>query len=168
MSRITKTIAESVAIQLAEPKKVELRELRQKSLDLITEVIKKTIPKEVLDLFEKHPKYFSTSSSTRFNCAGFGYEWYRFNSLPENKDYPSISVKDGEKILSITEKITKKEQEYRHLKEEIEIALIGLRTYNNVQKEFPEAFKLLPNIVTTALTVDLKSIRCKLDKNNCK
>jgi len=168
MSRITKTIAESVAKQLAEPKNLELKELKEKSIELVTSVIKSTIPSEIMEMYAKYPDFFNTHYNTRINCAGFGYEYYKFNTLPDDGDNPKISTQDGNKILSLAHKIEVKEKEYKQLRLEIETALIGLRTYSNVQKEFPEAFKLLPTITTTALTVDLKSIRCKLDKKNCK
>jgi hypothetical protein len=71
-------------------------------------------------------------------------------------------------VLYFSNKIETMEKGIRELIINIEAALFNLRTYANVEKEFPEAFKILPvSKVNTGLMVNIKDIRCKLDVANC-
>jgi len=162
MSRITKEIAHATAVSLLSKKKENLKELKSKLKNMITEAVKKTIPKEVMDLYGKYPEYFDTHSRTRFTCAGFGYEYYDFHTLPDGQENPKIGTQDGNKILALSNKVTDSENEYKRLLNEIEVALFAFRTYSNVEKEFPEAFALLPTKVSQAVMVNISSIRSQI------
>jgi len=162
MSRITKEIAHATAVSLLSKKKEALNGLKVKLKTLVTDAVKKTIPKEVLQLFETHKHYFKTHYNTRLHGAGFGYEYYQFDQLPDDGNDPSVSVADGNKILALSNKIEKAEEEYKQLLKEIEVALFAFRTYSNVEKEFPEAFALLPTKVSQAVMVNINSIRSQI------
>jgi hypothetical protein len=172
MSRITKTLAHQVALKLAAPILNRAEKLEKELEDLITPLYEATLPKEVLSAFKKYPKYFNNYSYVRVSGPGLK-EWNSFNlskGLPRKENsYGNLTVPQeiADKIVDLENRISSTKEEYRKHRSEIEIAVFGLRTYGKVQLEFPEAFDLLPPITTTALTVDLKSIRCKIDKKNC-
>lgn len=170
MSRITKAIASDVAKQLVSKHQEELKALRTERSKAITELYEKTIPESVLKCFKTNCSYINFQSSIRI--IGSGFEKYNNYSLskelPYNGSYLEVSEADGEMILSMDNIIDDKKRAMNELDKSIEVALFNLRTYNNVEKEFPEAFKLLPKqSINTSLAINLKDIRCKLDKGNC-
>lgn len=172
MSRITKTLAQQVADKLAMPLHAKFRKLEKELSELVTSEYEATLPKDLLTAFKKYPKYFS--SATYLNVSGPGLPSYSsftlckaLPTLKEGYNRLTVSPETANKFVDLEDKISKLKQEYREHKREIEIAVFGLRTYGKVQLEFPEAYAVLPPITTTALTVDLKKIRCKIDRKNC-
>lgn len=172
MSRITKTLASQVAAKLAAPIWNRAENLEKDLMALITPLYEATLPKDILNTFKKYPKYFNVSGHIRISGPGLG-AWNSFElskALPKKESsYNTLTVDQevANKIVDLDNKITTTKKEYREHKQEIETAVFGLRTYGKVQLEFPEAFVLLPPITSTALTVNLKSIRCKIDRKNC-
>lgn len=162
MSRITKEIAHATAVSLLSKKKEKINELKEKLKALVTETVKKTIPHEVMVMFGKYPDYFDTHYNSRLQGAGFGYESYYFDALPYNKETPPVGSQDGNKILSLSNKVSDAEKEYKRLLTEIETALFAFRTYSNVEKEFPEAFALLPEKMSQAVMINISSLRSQL------
>jgi len=163
MTRITKEIAQEVATRMTEKKKMEIDVLDKKLKDCVHKYVLKQIPKSVLACFKNNKGYFNTRSSFQFVGNGFNFESYYVNSdLPYNKYQLSPDVETAKAILQIKHEKDKKNVERNSLRSEIEIALYNLKTYNAVEKEFPEAFKLLPKRITQALTINIKSIREKL------
>jgi len=63
MSRITKEIASEMAKKLTSKKTEEINALENELQTKLQEFILKKIPKELLDLFKKHPNYFNKTSS---------------------------------------------------------------------------------------------------------
>lgn len=170
MSRITKQIANAVANQLVLPKRQDVQNQENKLKGIATGIYLKSIPTEVMQQFEKYPSYFKKRISFELKEHGFNYERFSLEkNLPENSENYYIQVTAGDSsILRIEkDKVQDMTDELNRLRLDIENAIFNLRTYNNVEKEFPEAFKLLPKQQTTALIVNLKDIRCKLDKANC-
>ncbi len=163
MTRITKEIAQEVAVRMTEKKKNEIESLHKKLKDTVHKYVEKQIPKDVLSCFKKNKGYFHTRTSFQFIGNEFNYESYSCNSeLPYSKYQMAPDVEAAKAILQIKHEMDKKNTERNSLKNEIEVALYNLKTYNAVEAEFPEAFKLLPKRITQALTVNIKSIREKL------
>ena len=170
MSRITKQIALTVANQLVLPKRQELKTEENKLSEIVTEVYRAKIPIDILMLFETKRKYFKTKNYLKINGNGFNFTPFSMvGLLPDNNDIycSEFSVKECDKIHRQFNIVEDCKKEIDKLRFDIQTAIFNLRTYNNVEKEFPEAFKLLPIRQTTALVVNLKDIRCKLDKSNC-
>jgi hypothetical protein len=170
--RITKTIATEVAQQLIAVKNEELKHLRLQQKTFIRDIYLTQLPKDVLICFGKNPKYFRTTSAIYINGPGLpqGYKTYSIGDpLPSiNGDRITVTELYSTDIEKNEDAINTKSKEINELFDNIEAALINLRTYNNVEKEFPEAFKLLPPAsINTGLMVNIKDIRCKLDKANC-
>ena len=163
MSRITKELASSIAEQLLKPKKEAITALKKERKDIVSDLYFNELPVEIRKAFEKYPAYFSRQSSVRIHGPGFGYECYELSkSLPQIDHSLSVDEKTGNVIKKLSNKIEKLQQEYRVMESEIENALLALRTYKNVEKEFPEAASYLPEKHTTALIVNISSIREKL------
>jgi hypothetical protein len=162
MSRITKEIAHATAVSLLSDKKENIKKLKEQLREMVTSAVKKTIPHEVMEMYKKHPDYFNTHTNTRFNCAGFAYEYYNFNELPDNGDNPTIGTQEGNKILALSNKVADAESKYNSLRNEIEIALFAFRTYANVEKEFPEAFALLPEKMSQTVMINISSLRSQI------
>jgi len=160
---ITKTIAAEVAEKLLSKQALEIKNLRNKLESTFDEIYLKTIPKEVVELFKKYPNYFKTRNN--FHLSGNGFDW---KSITAYKSLPYINYafqpneKDSIILHNSINKIDKKKSEYKKLHSEIEIALFGLRTYKRVEENFPEAFLLLPNKITTSLAVNISDLRNKI------
>lgn len=163
MSRITKQIAENVAVKLTEKQSLKIKELQANLKDKFTEIYLKTIPKEVIDFHAKYPNFTETRQSVQ--CTGNGFQW---QSLGFNGHVPSISntfspnEKDAKLLLKLLNEIDDKKSELSKLKHEIEVLVFGLRTYAKVNSEFPEATPFLPNSVSSALMVNISDLRKKL------
>jgi len=164
MSRITKEIAHATAVSLLSKKKDKLEGLKKQLQDKVTEAVRKTIPADVLEVFSEHPCYFKVNSQTRLVGSGFGYDYFSLNqTLPKTDAHnPKIEEKEASKIVALHNKIEEAEKEYKRLRTEIEVALFAFRTYANVEKEFPEAFALLPTKVSQAVMVNISSIRSQI------
>jgi hypothetical protein len=172
MSRITKQIAEAVAKALLEQKSNELKELNILLTQQVRSFYIKSIPQGVLDLYAGSPKWFKEVSSIRLTGVGIS-DMYHYYSIGDSLPNPAniifnLNDKQAEIVASLDSQISDKKKKINELKANIEVALYNLRTYKNVEKEFPEAFKLLPEIAyNTSLAINIKDIRCKLDKANC-
>lgn len=172
-TRITKAIAEAVAKQLVQSKQAEIKQIQDNEADFISGFYEASLSQLVKDGFKKHKGFFHTSSSIRLSGSGLtqGYRYYALNkNYPVCNSCPVFPVSDEQAntIIEFETQIEEKTKSMRELFNNIEAALINLRTYNNIEKEFPEAFALLPKqAVNTALAINIKDIRCKLDKANC-
>jgi len=169
MSRITKQIAEAVANQLVLPKRQELQKEEQKLHQITTDIYLKHIPSQVMDAYDKYHEWFNKTESVYLNTNGFNYEYLALtkNYPKQRNKYPEFTAAESAKIRVQFDIVADLKKSIEKLKFDIETAVFNLRTYSNVEKEFPEAFKLLPAKQTTALIVNLKDIRCQLDKANC-
>lgn len=166
--RITKEIAQKVANQLLHKKDEQIEDLKIKVNDILKKEILSTIPNTIIAAF--HDKtthdYIDASGSVRLMGNGFNHEhYYLINSLP---------TKGGEIIINVSEKFSKLLMPaHKHLKiskrereitfDEVYVSLINLRTYANIEKQFPEAFLLLPpENKSMALLVNVDHIRNKI------
>ena len=163
MSRITKEIAASVAVKLV-AKKAKLRDETNNALKKeLTEMVKKTIPKEVFDFHLKFPNYIDTRSNLQLQGNGWNYEYLNLSeSLPLRNNY-FIPSKDQAKVLrSLYDEYKEHEKDTSNLRRKIENLLYSLRTYNRVNAEFPEATPFLPSIKETGLSINISDIRNEL------
>ncbi len=163
-NRITKEIAKEVAKKLTEKKQKALELEKSKLNDLAYGIALSKVPDEVMKCYKKHKGYFNTASYLQLSGNGFNFDIINFNEyLPSAGIVFTPNDSDSKKLKALTNSIEDKSKELKSLRNEIEIALCNLRTYNGVEKEFKEAFKLLPKrSISTALTVNLLSIRERL------
>jgi hypothetical protein len=167
MSRITKSIAEEVARQLVKERENEISQLKKNLSHYVTMLHIDRIPENVMKAFKSNGSYINSQQTMYITGAGFD-RWFKVTmekTLPYNGESLEVNDVDGNAIKDADNLIQDKIRAKEELRQNIEVALFNLRTYNNVEKEFPEAFKLLPKqSVNTALAINLKDIRSKLIK----
>lgn len=166
MSRITKDIANYVANRLTEKKSEEISKLQKSFEEISFKAYEKKIPKEVMDCFAKHKKYFDTTTQLRMVGNGWNYEYVSIGEeLPTNSGSypnPSFDEKTNQLLLTQHQKISDLKSKLKPLKEEIITALIRLGTFKKVEIEFKEAYPFLPKTVSQSLVVNVDKIREKL------
>lgn len=160
---ITKAIAVEVAEKLIQKQGLELKGLKEDLKQKLENIILGTIPKEIKDFYKKHPSYVETRQSFQLSGNGFEYQYLNTkNHIPAFKSSFQPNETDALLIKNSLNQIKDKEKEYKKLFSEIEVALFGLRTYKRVEENFPEAFLLLPNKITTSLAVNISDLRQKI------
>jgi hypothetical protein len=161
MSRITKTIAEQVAKKLTEKKSNEIKELRLQLKQKATEIKLANTPVVIMDLFKEYPDFFNEKSGEYINGPGLN----RYSSFSYTEEMPGINeglqitAEEAEQIIEIDDKIKDLTAAINKVRTDIEVALLSLRTYNNIEKEFPEAFAHLPERTSMALAINLADVR---------
>jgi hypothetical protein len=172
MSRITKEIASAVAKELCSSKQSEISDLRKELQITMRKYYLSILPDNIVVQFGENSEYFKQVSSVKITGENISnmYKYYSIgDALPQSNSFERLNLtpKQSLNIVRIFDLIDDKEKAISDLKISIEVALYNLRTYGNVEKQFPEAFEKLPPITTTAVMINIKDIRCKLDKANC-
>ena len=166
MSRITKEIAKYVAGKLTDKKQTEINKLHKSFEENAFNAYLKKIPKDVLECFNKHKRYFETTTQLKMVGNGWNYEYISIGKeLPSmNGSYPTpqFDEKTSQVLLKEYQKINELKAKLKPLKEEIETALIRLGTFKKVEIEFKEAYTHLPKTVSQSLVVNVDKIREKL------
>lgn len=167
---ISRAVAESIAEKLVAKFNVEIKELESKRKKYLTDLYIKTLPKEVLETFEKYPNYFNKESSIRFDTHGFRYKYLDTEPLPfcnknasdlflPNKK-PAITDKDYTYLWDVEVKVNALKEKKSKTYNELISTLLQLKSYKRIQEHFPEIASYLPtNTQTMALTLNLDKIR---------
>lgn len=110
-------------------------------LSLISEIDKKF-------LIEIPKKWIEQTTRINFKSPTQFYNIYVDNNVPKNQDdsYTIISEDQINYLQSLEKDIVKLKEKKKTLKNQIVAQLLKLRTFNKVEKEFPEAFIYLPEI----------------------
>lgn len=170
MSRITLTLANTIATQLMKKKRNKENALKDKLGEYAYQCLKTRVPKEIISLYEKKVgnDYFKTSNYGYFTGVGLGYTSIYFTPNIPVKQNGATQVTDREatKLADLQYKWKEEVKANNELQKEIERTLVGLRTYKRVREEFKEAGKYLPveNLVknTTSLVANIDKLRNKL------
>lgn len=165
MSRITNKIAEDVANLMVQSKQEEINLKKEELKEYVTRIYRKSLPKEIMDIYEKYPGYMIHCNLVQLSGKGFNHEYVNIHSSPARKDYYTvinIDDEDADKVKNLYDHIKDSNKNIKALKRDIENALKNLRTYKKVESEFPEAFKHLPDKVSTEVSICLKSIKDRL------
>ena len=145
--RITRTIADEAAKKMASAKfDSKIKQLELKQRDLCEKIAKDYIPIDVINLAEKHPRFFNMS-----NCVYVSTENSYGTYLPGNSRYPNfangysmpISKSDYLSVRKMKEEREHLSQNQSRLQDRISDTLFSLRTIEKVKKEFPEALKYI-------------------------
>lgn len=170
MSRITKEIASEVAKILTIRKKEEYEALEAKLSETVKDLYNLTIPDKVKEFQKEFPSFINTRSAVKLMGNGFSYEYISVKDqvITNTSQCTCLtpSPEEAGNIQKMKNKIQDLKTEYNTLVLDIETALLTLRTYSKIEKEFPEAFIHLPNRITTALAININSIREKLPTQN--
>nr|DAJ08476.1 MAG TPA: Nucleotide modification associated domain 5 [Caudoviricetes sp.] len=163
--RITKTIAENVAEELTKKLDEKIKEHKKDLEKVAGNIYVKSLPKGLMEAYDKFPKYFNTRCSIQLVGNGANYE-----TIWLDKEYPSVeyrytaSEKDTKSILGRYDTIKKLEKEKKDLETNIQEALLALKTYKRVEQEFPEAVQYLPESSSCiAIAIPMKDLRGKIN-----
>lgn len=166
MSRITKDIAERASQAMTAEKRKAAKELEKQFKDEVRKIALSRLPKKVIDLFESDLKpYMKRTGYVKIYSNGFNYKGVTFEDIPWNENNTIVLTDEEGKVLWDMEGQYKEAKEaVTQLEEEIYNALYyTLKSYNNVEKHFPEAFEHLPKLSSsTALTINLDKLRSKI------
>lgn len=169
--RITKAIAESTANKMVASKQEALN-VKIEELSLFTQnFLLEKVPNDVKDVFESHPKFIRTDSSFRFTGCGFNHEWISTQiPIPSVAQYLSVGQEDStfaEKAIKMLNFIDKQKEDIKHLKAQIENALLSFGTIKKASEMFSECAEFLPRDEKfMPPSVNLGKIRELLTENN--
>lgn len=169
MSRITKQLAEFVTNKMTEAKK-DLISQKQSQLDgfIIAEYYK-TLPDKIVKIFrdKELKKFIDTKKSLQFGGTfGLGYNTMYFSEyFPYDGTQRAFcpTKEASEKIILLQREIDQLGEQYNELWDGIFYALLALKTYKNVEREFPEALEHLPEVEkSSAIMLNIGALREKL------
>lgn len=163
--RITKDIANDIAVKLLLNKGQEISDLKSNLSKKVFDLYNKSIPKEVLEFSKKHPEYFLFTDDVTIYGPGLNGQWVKSERVFKKNKNTSLMLNEKDAVFckKCLDDISDKVSAYHSLKNEIETALYNLRTYAKVAESFPEAIQFLTKTATsTALIVNIDSIRQKL------
>jgi hypothetical protein len=163
--RITKQTASDVAKQLVAKKGKENAKIWIELCESIYESVKKTIPKDLIDFSEKYPSYIRATQVVKIVGNGFNHESINITKVLPCKDWSFIytpTSEEGDKWIKLFNKYHEQRKETETLYRDIENALYNLKTYKAIEENFPEAYKFLPEKITTSLSINLSDIRQKI------
>ena len=174
-TKISKQRAYDIAKQMSnsaiQPKRKELKA----ELEAVFEpIILKQIPKEIIELHVKYPKWFETSSTYRPVVNGVG----EFG-VSMSKNYPStgeygkpieVGKDTYKKMIKIHHEIENLKSKEDDLKRNIEATLNQLSTFKKISENFNEAMPFIPdewmNDSVTSIAIPIENLRKELSQYN--
>jgi uncharacterized phage infection (PIP) family protein YhgE len=165
MANVIQAIAQEVAEKLTEKKQQKIEALEKSFENKLKEEYLKTIPQDVLEAANKFPEYFNKTGCLYIHGNGWSHQYISITGSiisKRNRDYFEPNQDIADVLKKDYNNIQKLQSEISELKRDIKATLIGLKTYNRVKTEFPEAFEFLPEKITTALALNINDIRKKL------
>lgn len=166
--RITKRLAEEISRKLVQVKYDEISKLEEETREIASTLALEKIPKEVMEISKgKFKNYLQYQSHVNLIGSGFNHDW-----IHTKEEYPSIrnqaitiDVGDreiGKRLISLWNIIEKESAKVDLLRLDLTNTLLGLRTFDNIVKELPEAAEYLPAKQNTSLVINIESIRDRL------
>ena len=164
---VTKIIAKEVAVLLTKKLKEKADWLEIDLKNSVTSMYKISVPEIVVKISNDMPEWFRYRNTVIVQGNGFSYQHV---STTENVickadlSYPILTPtpEQAKILIDLKTNFEDANKNYSEVLQEIEQALISLRTYKKVEENFPEAFIHLPNKIPTSLTVNLSDIRNKI------
>lgn len=163
MSQITKTQAAEIAVKMITEKEAKVTNAKQLLVTAFTRIYLESIPEGLTSIHEKFPDYFNTRRGFNLSGNGFNYQFVQTDRLvPARGTTFCPSKSQAKELKPLFDRVEKEEKDYKDLKKELEITLINLKTFKRISDNLPEAIPFLPTKMTTALVVNLESLREKL------
>jgi len=159
---ISKTLAEQIAIKLCEKKQKAYLQAEKVTQETIEHVYIKKIPKDIMAFFKKHPKMTKTCSYVTIQTSNYNYMSSNFSkSLPEIYNIMDNIFTQSEKdsFFKMHNQANDLKKEFKQLKEQVENALLNLKTTKRIAEHFPEAVPYLPTSEKFELAINLTDIR---------
>jgi len=167
--RINKSQAEQVAEKLVQSLKDKTIKLAEEISEIVRQDFMEGVPKEIISVRKKHPKYFVPDSGCfRYTGAGLGnLQCFFAEDTPRTNnqyDYYVLKTANAQKVAKkLGEQKDLSDKIYK-LKSDTVSVLLKLATYRKIQTEFPEAFLHLPDKITTEIAIPLEDLRKQLNQ----
>lgn len=153
MSRITKAIAEEVAIKLLAKRREKNEKRYEEISDIITAIQEAKVPIPIMVAFSnpKTKAYIENHNQVYLTGPGLNNDPIRLSRDvpdPGGRYSPTIQL-EGSTALLVSKKLEvwkSNKDKNNELCEKAEATLLSLRTYKRVQDLFPEAAKFLPPV----------------------
>ena len=164
---ITKSIAENVASQLTAKIKLKIDDERKILTEKVDFMAKKRVPKEIMNWFNtKNKKWLNIRGYIQFASASKHYN-IEIKAIPYPYDngYVVITEEEMTELYAQDHKIQFLEEQKRTIENQLVAQLIKMRTYKRIEKDFPEAFELLPNAEVSELpAINVKDILMQIEE----
>lgn len=172
MAKISQNAAYKAALKIAEPLKTKADELKKEICDLLRAAYMRDVPKDIIDFFEKYPRW--TKQSDHIYASGKGIsncnESYYVSGVP-NTTSNSIRIHLSDKDAALFVKLYNKEEDarakYKETLKEIENTILTLGTHKKIGEVMPNALRFLPEAKTGTSTQLVLQIQPVVDKVNC-
>jgi hypothetical protein len=165
MAVISKQVAQDVAIKLCRKKKEEINILVDEFNNYLVSEYNKFLPPSVIAFHKQMPHYIETRSYIRVTGNGFSYEDIRlgFHVITDkSNNFFEPDKECAEILLRMKNIIIDKKKALNKLENDIENALIQLRTYKNIETQFPDAIKYLPTKSITSVAINFTDILSRI------
>lgn len=165
MSVVTKEIAKEIAKILTAKKADKVEKMEKSFSNKVLAAYNKSLPQSIRAAFKSHPQYFRGGSYINLSGNGWSHRQVSLGDRvvhPKDGAYWSPQAEVNQMLTKLDYEIQDAKKEIATLVTEIESALLSLRTYKRIEEKFPEAFKVIPEKVSTALIVNLDEVRAKL------
>ena len=162
--RINQTMAKEVAIKMTENLFSEIKVAYKEYQDFVYDEYVKQVPLVIIETFRKHPEFFKTTNTISLNGAGFSTEHITLAKAVVKSTFGGYATFNMDNKLSVRmkkyqDKYNTAQAKYKSLKDKIETALNGLRTFAQVEKHLPEALPFLPKSSSMELVVNFDKLR---------
>lgn len=148
MAKITKTLAESVSLQMTVGLEEKREAIRKEIAEFLREKHLQTIPAEVIAFYHKFPSYVSTTNNSVVQCGKLrSYERISYDAVPSLANCSSVIELESAEYEMYVQLLAKREefemQRYK-LRSQIEATLQALSTPKRIAEHFPQALPFLP------------------------
>ena len=147
MKQISKSLAEDIAKKLTEKNKKIIQDYKKETVNLCVEKYNLLIDSKTIELLQTIPdKFVNKRDYIRLKRPGiYGFSIHLWDNIKVYGNDPEIVDSEFfELIKSRQDKVEIMDDKLIKLKNQIADTIYKLRTPNRIEKEFPEAFKLLP------------------------
>lgn len=166
--RISKMMAQEIALKALEKRKDQLNDQLSSNKEFVTKVVMDRLPEQVKKTFGMYSGYFDLHSYFNFTCDHSQSRGFDSSEYLPRKDNGYIEI-DPEtmKILETSRSsYLKNQSQYKSDFNELESAIFNLRTINRVREELPDLKEFLPDESVTALVPSLDKARIILKTLN--
>jgi len=172
---------DEIAKELVKSIEAKIAKLETQATEAAEAVFIAKLPEDVVEFWKKYPDLVRTTYQFDFQIdgkKGWGYRSYVSMKIPDYKFQPTLTLADNPKLAAKLTKLVKKRKaldfEAAQTTNQIKCTLSKLRTYGEIEANFPEAYKVLIEKIDkdipepkpeTNLCDDVEKLRAKLNKS---
>ena len=168
-NRVTRAMAEGAAKQLTEAaygQKIKDAENERRDVGIM--LYEKYIQKEVREAGETYIDVYDSTCYLKFLPeGGSSYDKIEISYYQVNGNFPRVKPiilekEDWKTLRKVEDSLKRLKDERSQYNDEVEQALVNLRTEKNVREQFPEALPYMNFTTCTALAPNIDKLRLKL------